>query len=79
VIPEGADRAALGWRMARLLFADPDSWVCDAVLDSDDVGVYDPETHVPVPCDLLRRMAVVCTYGGPFTDDEAELIERWSE
>ena len=51
----------------------------DDLLARDDIWVFNPSTHTVVPRDLLRRMAAVCTYGGPFTDDEAELIEGWSE
>jgi hypothetical protein len=89
VIPEGADREVLRERLLGLL-----SGLLlvenrmDAVLDAEDIGVFDPETHVPVERDLLRRMAhrlVACDLERVrvtddwFGDAEWDLIEGWSE
>ena len=61
-----------------MVVVDRDLW--EAVKPQDvETFVAEVRSKVSVPRDLLRRMAAVCTYGGPFTDDEAEQIERWSE
>ena len=82
MVPEGTDREVLREKVMRAIWSGQPgglSGQADALVLTGHVGVYDPATHVAVPRDLLQRMAAVCTYGGPFTDDEAELIERWSE
>ena len=74
--PEGTDRVTLGLRLAEACIP---AAIAHIVMNSKDIGVYDPETHVAVERAKFSKMAATFGSVGRVVIIDPEEIERWSE